>query len=117
MMILKGFVQAVILKNEDVQGKNAYAVVAVDDIAIDRDGISHTITRKIMVAGADFKKGLHNAYRTHIGAEVFAPVRVECELFNNKPQERYTLQGPPLHLAERSVASASTASPQAVKSA
>ena len=116
MIILKGFVPAVILKNEDVQGKNAYAVDAVDDLATDRDGINHTITRKIMVAGNDFKKGLHNAYRQHIGAEVFAPVRVECELFNNKPQERYTLQGPPLHLTDRSAAPASTASPQ-VKSA
>ncbi|MBD8709017.1 hypothetical protein IFT47_20510 [Pseudomonas sp. CFBP 13711] len=104
MIILSGFVQAVIIKNEDVQGKNPYAVVAIDDVSTDRDGISHTMTRKIMVAGNDYKKGLHNAYRTHIGAEVFAPVRVECELFNNKPQERYTLQGPPLHLVDRSAA-------------
>jgi hypothetical protein len=98
MIVLQGFVQAVITKNEDVQGKNPYAVVAIDDVSTDRDGISHTTTRKIMVAGNDYKKGLHNAYRTLIGSEVYAPVRVECEIFNGKPQERYTLQGPALKL-------------------
>lgn len=100
MIILQGFVQAVVMKNEDVQGKNPYAVVAIDDVSTDRDGISHTVTRKIMVAGNDFKKGLHNAYRSLIGSQVYAPVRVECELFNGKPQERYTLQGPALKLSE-----------------
>jgi hypothetical protein len=98
MIILQGFVQAVVTKNEDVQGKNPYAVVAIDDLSTDRDGISHTTTRKIMVAGNDYKKGLQNSYRTLIGSEVYAPVRIECELFNGKPQERYTLQGPPIKL-------------------
>jgi len=100
MIILQGFVKNVIIKNEDVQGKNPYAVIGIDDISTDRDGFEVVVLRKIMVAGSDFKKGLHNAYRTHIGSQVFAPVAVQCELFNNKPQERYTLIGPPLRLEE-----------------
>lgn len=100
MFILQGFVKNVILKNEDDANKNTYAVVGIDDISTDRDGFEIVKLRKIMVAGQDFKKGLHNAYRSQIGAEVFAPCRVECELFNGKPQERYSLIGPPLRLAE-----------------
>lgn len=100
MFILQGFVQNVIIKNEDVQGKNPYAVIGISDLSKDRDGFDVTILRKIMVAGNDFKKGLHNAYRTHIGSEVYAPVTVQCELFNGKPQERYTLIAPPVRLQE-----------------
>lgn len=100
MLILQGFVKNVILKNEDNTEKNTYAIVGFDDISIDKDGFEVTILRKIMVAGNDFKKGLHNSYRSLIGSEVFAPCSVDAQMFNGKIQQRFNLIGPPLRLAE-----------------
>lgn len=100
MYILHGFVQSVIMKNEDDSSKNTFAYVVIDDTSTDRDGVRSTVAVKIMVAGNDFKKGLHNAYRSLIGSEVFAPVNVAVELFNDKPQKRVNLMGPPLRLEE-----------------
>lgn len=98
MKILQGFVQGVIEK----QGNNGtYAVVAINDVSKNRDGFEETNLVTFNVAGQQFKAGLHNAYRTHAGAEVFAPYTDEINVFNGKTSIRYSLQGAPLRIAEQ----------------
>lgn len=97
MKILHGFVQGVIEK----QGNNGpYAVVAINDVSKNRDGFEETNLVTFNVAGQQFKAGLHNAYRSHAGAEVFAPYSDEINVFNGKTSIRYNLQGAPLRIQQ-----------------
>lgn len=113
MKILKGFVQGVIEKGNE--GKK-YAVVAVNDTTKNRNGFEETSVVEFMVAGQQYKDGLHNAYRQLSGTEVFAPYSDELDAFNGKSRIRYQLQGAPLRLQEaRSVQSASAGQPAAAK--
>lgn len=97
MKILQGVVQGVIEKGE---GEKKYAVVAINDVTKNRNGFDETETVEFMVNGEDFKKGLHNAYRQHAGAEVYAPFSDELNVFNGRTSIRRRLQGIPLRLQE-----------------
>lgn len=97
MKILRGFVVGVVKKGSE---EKPYAMVGINAVSADRDGFEETHLVKFMVAGAQFKDGLHNAYRQLIGAEVYAPFRDELDEFNGKFRIRYSLQGIPLRLTE-----------------
>lgn len=113
MKILRGFVKDVIIKGTE---EKPYAVVGIESVSKDRDGFDQTDLVKFMVAGSQFKEGLQNVYRQHIGAEVFAPFSDEINYFNNKASIRYSLAGIPLRLQdvtrERPAAVAPAASQQ-----
>ncbi len=97
MKILQGFVLGVIEK----KGNNGtYAVVAINDVSKSRNGFDETTLVEFMVAGNQFKDGLHNAYRSQVGVEVYAPYSDEINVFNGKSSIRYSLQGVPLRLQE-----------------
>lgn len=108
MKILRGFVAGVAKKGTD---EKPWAMVGINAVSTDRDGFEQTILVKFMVAGQQYKDGLHNAYRQQIGAEVFAPYADEIDSFNDKYRIRYSLQGVPLRLMD---ASAQTQKPAAV---
>lgn len=97
MKILRGFVKDVI--NKGTQEK-PYCVVGIEEISKDRDGFDQTSLVKFMVAGQQYKDGLHNAYRNLIGTEVFAPFNDELDYFNNKARIRYNLAGIPVRLQD-----------------
>lgn len=95
MKIIRGFVNSVVDKGE---GDKRWAIVAIDEKEIDRDGIEISKTTKCRVFGNALKGGLHNAYRQLQGVEVFAPVNVGVDNRNNEPE--YLLSGIPLRLQE-----------------
>lgn len=97
MKILRGFVKDVINKGTE---EKPWSYVGIEAVSKDRDGFDQTILIKFMVAGAQFKEGLQNVYRSHIGAEVFAPYNDEIDYFNNKARIRYSLAGIPLRLQD-----------------
>lgn len=108
MKILRGFVLGVVEK----QGKNSkYAVVAINSVSKSRNGFDETTLYEFMVAGNDYTQGLHNAYRQHQGAEVFAPYTDEIDTFNSTPRIRYSLNAAPVRLMD---ASAQANKPSAV---
>lgn len=117
MKILKGFVQGVVEKGT---AEKPWALVAIDDITTNFNGFNETKVVEFMVAGKDFKNGIHNAYRAQIGAEVFAPYNDEIDTYNGKSRIRYMLSGSPLRLQEAApvqqsrpaVASTQTAAPR-----
>lgn len=97
MKILRGFVAGVVKKGTD---EKPWASVGINCVTKDRDGFEETKVVKFMVAGQQYKDGLHNAYRQQIGAEVFAPYSDEIDEFNGKYRIRYSLQGIPLRLMD-----------------
>lgn len=98
MQILRGFVKGVISKGE---GDKAYAVVGIEGISEDRDGFEVSKLYKFNVRGQAFKDGLHNAYRSLKGSEVFAPYSDEIDTFyKDNPRIRYNLLGVPVRLQD-----------------
>lgn len=97
MKILRGFVAGVAKKGTD---EKPWAMVGINAVTTDRDGFEQTILVKFMVAGQQYKDGLHNAYRQQVGTEVFAPYSDEIDEFNGKHRIRYSLQGVPLRLMD-----------------
>jgi hypothetical protein len=97
MKILRGFVAGVAKKGTE---EKPWAMVGINAVTTDRDGFEQTILVKFMVAGQQYKDGLHNVYRQHIGTEVFAPYSDEIDEFNGKYRIRYSLQGIPLRLMD-----------------
>lgn len=112
MKILKGFVQGVVEKGTT---EKPWALVAIDDICTNFNGFNETKVVEFMVAGKDFKNGIHNAYRAQIGAEVFAPYSDEIDSYNGKSRIRYSLTGAPIRLQEAPAQQrpATTTGPQA----
>lgn len=96
--ILRGFVKGVIEKGDE---KKPWYVVGIESVGVDRDGFETSMLVKFMVAGNQAKEGLQNVYRSHIGAEVFAPYRDEINEYNGSHSIRYSLTGIPLRLAEQ----------------
>jgi hypothetical protein len=97
MKILKGFVLGVVDKGTP---EKPYALVGINEISQNRNGFEETNLVEFMVTGQQFKNGLHNAYRSQTGAEVYAPYGDEINSFNNKTDIRYTLRGVPLRIQE-----------------
>ncbi len=97
MKILKGFVLGVVQKGTQ---EKPWALVGINEISPNRNGFDETNLVEFMVAGQQYKDGLHNAYRQHIGAEVFAPYADDIDSFNDKYRIRYNLQGVPLRLQD-----------------
>lgn len=96
MKIIQGVVIDVVDKGT---GDKLWAIVAIQETSKDRDGIDITETVKCRVFGDAVKGGIHNAYRMHKGAEVFAPVNVSYDAAYN--QINYQIAGIPLRLAEQ----------------
>lgn len=97
MKILQGFVIGVVQKGSQ---EKPWALVGINEISLNRNGFDETNLIEFMVAGQQYKDGLHNAYRAQIGAEVFAPYNDEIDTYNNKSRIRYSLLGVPLRLVE-----------------
>lgn len=108
MKMVRGYVAGVVKKGTE---EKPWALVGISCVTTDRDGFEETKIVKFMVAGQQYKDGLHNAYRQQIGAEVFAPYADELDEFNGKFRIRYSLQGIPLRLMD---APAQTNKPSAV---
>ncbi len=97
MKILRGFVVGVVQKGTQ---EKPWAIVGVNEETENRNGFVETTLVEFMVAGQQYKDGLHNAYRTQIGVEVFAPYRDELDSFNGKSRIRYSLVGSPLRIQD-----------------
>lgn len=97
MKILRGFVAGVVQKGTQ---EKPWAIVGINAISKNRNGFDETHLVEFMVAGQQYKDGLHNAYRTQIGAEVFAPYRDEIDEFNGKSRIRYSLSDIPVRLVD-----------------
>jgi len=97
MKILQGFVLGVVQKGSQ---EKPWALVGINETSKNRNGFDETNLVEFMVAGQQYKDGLHNAYRQQIGAEVFAPYSDEIDSYNGKSRIRYSLQGVPLRLQE-----------------
>lgn len=96
--IARGFVQDVIQKGE---GDKAFAIVGITVTSKNRNGFDVSELLEFSVRGEQFKAGLHNAYRQHKGAEVFAPYQDEVDTFyKDNPRIRYSLLGVPMRLVE-----------------
>lgn len=99
MKIAKGFVQDVLDRGE---GDKAYSIIGLGVTTKNRNGFDVTLVMEFQVRGEDYKKGLQNVYRSQKGSEVFAPYNDEIDTYyKDNPRIRYTLQGPPLRLAEQ----------------
>jgi hypothetical protein len=108
MKILKGFVLGVVPKGSQ---EKPWALVGINEISPNRNGFDETNLVEFMVAGQQYKDGLHNAYRQQIGAEVFAPFNDEIDTYNGKSRIRYSLQGVPLRLMDQPAVTAPAAQP------
>lgn len=97
MKILQGFVLGVVQKGTQ---EKPWALVGINETTKNRNGFDETNLVEFMVAGQQYKDGLHNAYRQQIGAEVFVPYSDEIDSYNGKSRIRYSLQGVPLRLQE-----------------
>lgn len=111
MKILRGFVKGVVNKGTE---QKPWALVGIECVSADRDGFEQTEIVKFMVAGQQYKDGLHNAYRQQIGAEVFAPYRDEADNYNGRLSVKYSLQGVPLRLVDAPPAEQQRPAPAAV---
>lgn len=111
MKILKGFVVGVVQKGSQ---EKPWAMVGINTISQNRNGFDETNLVEFMVAGQQYKDGLHNAYRTQVGAEVYAPYNDEIDTYNNKSRIRYSLQGVPLRLVEAPAVDQQRPAPAAV---
>jgi hypothetical protein len=99
MKIAKGFVQNVLDRGE---GDKAYSIIGIGVTTKNRNGFESTSVMEFQVRGQDHKNGLQNAYRSHIGSEVYAPYWDEVDTFyKDNPRIRYNLQGPPLRMSEQ----------------
>jgi hypothetical protein len=115
MLIIQGVVQGVIEKGDN---DKRYAIVAINDVRKNKNGFDETVLVEFMVGGEQYRQGLHNSYRQHAGAEVYAPYRDEINTFNGKSSIRKTLQGIPLRLQEaRPVQSSPAGQPAPAKAA
>ena len=97
MKIIRGFVQGV---KPMGTAEKPWAMVGISEVSVNRNGFEETTLHEIMVAGKQYKEGLHNAYRQHEGSEVFAPVRDEIDTYSGKPKIKHSLQGVPLRLMD-----------------
>ncbi|HEJ1227528.1 TPA: hypothetical protein SLU51_004856 [Pseudomonas aeruginosa] len=101
MKILKGYVLGVVDKGE---GDKRWAIVGIKATDKDRDGFDVDTTYKLRVFGDAVKNGLHNAYRSLAGVEVYAPYNDE---FDEKYKRiSYSLAGAPLALMEKPLGTA-----------
>jgi len=107
MKILRGFVVGIVQKGTE---QKPWCIVGMNCVSKNRNGFEETALVEFMVAGQQYKDGLHNAYRQHVGSEVFAPYSDELDEFNGKFRIRYSLQGVPLRLAELPEKTAQSAS-------
>lgn len=99
MKIVHGFVQNVLDRGE---GDKAYSIIGIAETSKNRNGFEQTLVVEFQVRGDALKKGLHNAYRSLKGSEVYAPFDVEVDTFyKDNPRIRYNLQGPPIRMAEQ----------------
>ncbi|MGH9875015.1 MAG: hypothetical protein ACRD9S_21375 [Pyrinomonadaceae bacterium] len=103
MKILRGFVQGVVAKGTT---EKPWALVGISDVSKNRNGFEETTIVEFMIAGQQYKDGLHNAYRSLQGSEVFAPYTDEIDSFNDKSRIRYNLQGVPMRLQDAAPAAA-----------
>jgi hypothetical protein len=97
MKILRGFVQGVVPMGSP---EKPWALVGINSISKNRNGFDETDLIEFMVAGKQYKDGLHNAYRQLEGTEVFAPYSDEIDTYNGKSRIRYGLLGVPVRLQE-----------------
>lgn len=97
MKILKGFVVGVVEKGTP---QKPWAMVGINSISKNRNGFDETSLTEFMVAGQQYKDGLHNAYRQQIGAEVYAPFRDVADNYNGRLSVKYSLQGVPVRLMD-----------------
>lgn len=97
MKIIRGFVQGVKTKGT---AEKPWAMVGISEVSVNRNGFEETTLHEIMVAGNQYKEGLHNAYRQHEGSEVFAPVRDEIDTYGGKPKIKHSFQGVPLRIMD-----------------
>lgn len=114
MKIAKGFIQGVIERGE---GDKAYSIIGLGVTTKNRNGFEVTTVMEFQVRGEDRKIGLQNAYRALIGTEAFVPYSDEIDTYyKDNPRIRYSLQGPPVQLIERSEQrpSQSSSAPQKV---
>ena len=95
MLVIKGTVIGVADKGE---GDKRWAIIAIQSTAKDRDGFDITTTEKIRVFGENIKTGIQNAYRSHIGVEVYAPVVAEVN--DRYKKVDYSIAGLPLKVQE-----------------
>jgi hypothetical protein len=113
MLLIKGHVIGVVDKGE---ADKRWAIVALQTTSRDRDGFEITQTIKARVFGDAIKEGLHNAYRSLAGVEVFAPVTVGVN--DRYASVDYLLAGVPLRLQEaRPVQTAPAGQPVPAKAA
>lgn len=96
MNILQGTVIGVIDKGENSDKK--WAVIGLQSTSKDRDGFDVIKTHKVRVFGDMYKGGMHNAYRSQQGVEVFMPVNVEVN--ERYKSVEYSVAGIPLRLQE-----------------
>lgn len=97
MKLIRGFVLGVVQKGN---AEKPWAMVGINEVSVNRNGFEETNLIEFMVAGEQYKDGLHNAYRQHIGAEVFAPVRDEIDTYNGKSRIKHSFQGAPVRLMD-----------------
>lgn len=97
MKILRGFVAGVVAKGTT---EKPWALVGISAVSTNRNGFEETTVVEFMVAGEQYRNGLHNAYRQLQGSEVFVPYSDEIDSFNDKYRIRYQLQGVPLRLQD-----------------
>lgn len=99
MKIVKGTVQGVVTRNEGTDKE--FVIVGIGSTTKNRNGFDETQVMEFQIRGEQLKAGLHNAYRTHAGAEVYAPYSDEIDTyFKDNPRIRYQLQGAPLRIQE-----------------
>jgi len=99
MKIAFGHIQDVLDRGE---GDKAYSIIGIGVTTKNRNGFDVTSVMEFQVRGEDFKKGLQNVYRQLKGSEVYAPYSDEIDTYyKDNPRIRYSLQGPPLRLAEQ----------------
>lgn len=98
MRFIKGYVAGVVEKGQE--GKR-YAVVGIREMVKSRSGFDSETLTEIMVAGNDFKDGLHNSYRkVPPQTEIYVPVQSEAEVFNGNARVRDRITGVPVRLQE-----------------
>lgn len=95
MKILKGTVLDVMDKGE---GEKRWAIVGIQCETVDRDGFAVQSVVKLRVFGEHVRNGLHNAYRSLKGKQVYAPYNDEFDGQYNRIS--YSLAGLPLALQE-----------------
>lgn len=95
MIIVKGTIVGVVDKGED---DKLWAIIGLQTSSKDRDGLDVVNTVKVRVFGDLIKGGLHNVYRSQVGAEVYAPVTIGVNDRYNTVE--YLLAGIPLRIQD-----------------